>query len=171
MARVSSTLTIRTKETISTEVVSFFCMGGGKNQYIAKIDKIKDMKLKGIFFLLGMLAAVLFVSCGKATSDTDETDEVSYETWTVASERIEMDEYLCFWIKRNGNPDWMLCYDSIKGFDYREGYEYVVEVKIIPVTNPPADASSAQYVLEKIISIEEKESDTPQLNLNFAAKQ
>lgn len=82
MARVSSTLTIRTKETISKEVVSFFCMGG-----------------------------------------------------------------------------------------VNKGYEYVVEVKIIPVPNPPADASSAQYVLEKIISMEEKESDTPQLNLNFAAKQ
>ncbi|MEK6917488.1 MAG: DUF4377 domain-containing protein [Nanoarchaeota archaeon] len=45
-------------------------------------------------------------------------------------------------------------YNSIDGFDYEEGYSYVLEVKITKIKNPPADASSSRYDLVKVISKE-----------------
>ena len=119
------------------------------------------MKKFKFLFLSCILMITCLSSCEKTPIIDEETDNFYFETWVVASKQIEWDENTCFWIKRNDNPVWMLFYDSITGLDYKKGYEYVISVKIIPVQNPPQDASSAKYVLDKIISMEEKESDTP----------
>ena len=50
-----------------------------------------------------------------------------------------------------GTEDWEYFYQAIKGFDYEEGFIYDLDVKIIAVENPPADASSLQYQLIKLI--------------------
>jgi len=45
-------------------------------------------------------------------------------------------------------------YNSINGFEYEEGYSYILEVNITRVENPPADGSSLRYDLIKVISKE-----------------
>ena len=45
-----------------------------------------------------------------------------------------------------------LFYGSIDGFDFQEGYEYELVVRVGEVENPPADASDLKYSLVKIVS-------------------
>ena len=47
---------------------------------------------------------------------------------------------------------WMSLCEPIEEFDYVEGYEYELLVKIIPIENPPMDAPSCRFVLIKIVS-------------------
>ena len=41
---------------------------------------------------------------------------------------------------------------QIEGFDYEEGFEYVLKVRKYHIANPPADGSSIGYSLIKIKS-------------------
>lgn len=50
--------------------------------------------------------------------------------------------------------DGELFYDIIEGFNYEEGYKYIIKVKIEDVKNPPLDGSSNKYTLVEIISKE-----------------
>lgn len=50
-------------------------------------------------------------------------------------------------------------YDSIEGFEYEQGYEYVIEVKIEHKENPPADGSNLKYSLIRVISKTKKNSE------------
>lgn len=43
-------------------------------------------------------------------------------------------------------------YESINGFEYEEGYSYVLDVDITRIENSPADTSSLKYDLIKVIS-------------------
>ena len=58
----------------------------------------------------------------------------------------------CLLTKEREDQPWEYFYGSIEGFDYQEGFEYVIEVTIYEIKNPPADASSKRYVLKRIIS-------------------
>lgn len=46
----------------------------------------------------------------------------------------------------------------IEGFEYVEGFQYKVRVKIIELDNPPADGYTEKYELLEVISREEKSS-------------
>ena len=58
----------------------------------------------------------------------------------------------CMQVKKGNSDQWEYFYDTIEGFNYEKGYEYVLEVKEEKVENPPADASSIRYILVKEIS-------------------
>jgi len=65
----------------------------------------------------------------------------------------------CMLVKKGNAADWEFFYDQIQGFNYEEGYEYVLNVEEQKVENPPADASSIRYRLVKEISKTQKISD------------
>ncbi|GGX20034.1 DUF4377 domain-containing protein [Aquimarina muelleri] len=67
----------------------------------------------------------------------------------------------CILYKENPTEDWLFFYDTIEGFKYEEGYIYEIEVAITKIENPPADGSSLQYTLVKILSKEKDLSITP----------
>jgi hypothetical protein len=59
----------------------------------------------------------------------------------------------CMLVKRSkSQKKWDLFYDNIQGFTYKKGYQYQLEITETKVDNPPADASSIQYKLVKIIA-------------------
>lgn len=58
----------------------------------------------------------------------------------------------CLQVKEDNAANWQLFYNSIDGFTYKEGYEYVVVVRREPVPNPPADGSSIRYILVDEVS-------------------
>lgn len=59
----------------------------------------------------------------------------------------------CMQVKRSkSQKNWDLFYDNIQGFTYKKGYQYQLEITETKVDNPPADASSIQYKLVKIIA-------------------
>lgn len=50
----------------------------------------------------------------------------------------------------DGEPE--LFYSAIDGFRFVEGTTYVVDVRVTPVENPPADGSSRAYTLVEVVS-------------------
>ncbi|MDE6870790.1 MAG: DUF4377 domain-containing protein [Bacteroidales bacterium] len=110
----------------------------------------------------GLLCSLLlFASCN--TLDNNSNGDKAYEeSWVIGSKTvIDNDGLRNFWVKKNGNPVWERCSSAIENFDYEEGYEYLADIKVTTVTNPPQDGSSLKYSLLRIISKEQKESDVP----------
>lgn len=107
---------------------------------------MKTLKLPIITLLIG---AISFISCDK---NDDLLNEVEL---TVASKQaiVEGKNYL---IAHPSNGDWAILNDDIAGFQYEEGYEYQLRVRVI---TPPLESSkTASYELIKQISKEKKET-------------
>lgn len=58
----------------------------------------------------------------------------------------------CMQVRTSPKGEWTLFYSGIDGFDYEPGYKYKLKVNITKVKNPPADASSLNYKLVKVLS-------------------
>jgi len=69
----------------------------------------------------------------------------------------------CMLIKEKIVDEWTTFYDQIEGFEYEEGYEYLLNVKIKTIKNPPADGSSLKYTLVEVF---EKKKTEKQITLN-----
>ena len=104
--------------------------------------------------LITLLLFVFLISC-------NDSDNTRYKKLVVASERIdcldcfgimEMNTKRGFLVKEEGSTDWITFYNHIEGFNYESGYEYIIEIKIEDVKNPPADGSSIRCILTKEIS-------------------
>ncbi|HRK61856.1 MAG TPA: DUF4377 domain-containing protein [Candidatus Omnitrophota bacterium] len=81
--------------------------------------------------------------------------EAKVESFKIASAQVDcmgVAPMKCLSIQREGKTDWENFYDSIQGFDYEPGFDYEVKVKVTPVENPPADASSLSYALEELVA-------------------
>lgn len=85
------------------------------------------------------------------------------ERWLVASECAETPDFpVVLWIKREGNIDWQLLYPPfVDGFEYQEGYEYLIVVRAEKqdMDSLPEDSPSIMYTLVEIISKEQKQSE------------
>ncbi len=58
----------------------------------------------------------------------------------------------CMRIKWQQDADWELFYDQILGFEFEPGFQVEMIVEERQVQNPPADASSLEWLLVEIIS-------------------
>jgi len=109
-----------------------------------------------------ILVALVMIMVSLACSKKDEawTDEVYM---LVASHYVDTpggwihpDKSL--YVKIEGeNEGWYPLYDSIQGFEYEEGFTYRLLVKRNYIPNPPADGSSIEYELIRIV--EKKKAD------------
>lgn len=118
------------------------------------------MKKTGILACLTLLAAVLLVCCDKDEPKTMRLTVASEQTLiTEPTGNVEIPTYLVIY---PGETRWRHFGGSqIEGFDdqYQPGYEYVIEIEVIAVKNPPKDASSQKYRLIRIVSREQKRSE------------
>jgi len=57
----------------------------------------------------------------------------------------------CMLVKDKIVDDWTNFYGNIEGFTYEEGYEYLLNVKIETIKNPPADVSNLIYTLIEVV--------------------
>ncbi|HEY0022923.1 MAG TPA: DUF4377 domain-containing protein [Longimicrobium sp.] len=60
----------------------------------------------------------------------------------------------CLLVKERPNDEWTYFYGSIGGFDFEPGYLYVLQVRRRSIRNPPADGSSFEYHLIRVVSRE-----------------
>ena len=72
-------------------------------------------------------------------------------------------------IMRQGDADWSLLYDPIQGFDYEEGYEYLIRVEVWNVEHPTTDQYIKNYKLLEVLSKEKKDSNVPEESRGFNA--
>lgn len=113
--------------------------------------------MKNIFSLSIILISVGLLGCSKF-------DFKENESYTLLGTLIRVNSYTvncqgiipmrCMLVQDDdkiGTEDWEYFYQTIQGFDYEEGFIYDLDVKIITIENPPADASSLQYQLIKLI--------------------
>ncbi len=95
---------------------------------------------------LFLVMSILMFACKK---------EIESEQLIIADHKVSCTgagPQECLLVKKNVSDDWQFFYGGIEGFDYEEGFEYIIEVKVYDVENPPADGSSKRYVLNRIIS-------------------
>ena len=67
---------------------------------------------------------------------------------------------LCLLVKDPSAQQFSYHYSAIEGFHYEWGFVYEIDVEERPVANPPADASSIQTILRKVVSKERVPSGT-----------
>lgn len=60
----------------------------------------------------------------------------------------------CLLVREQPGDDWSYFYETITGFTYEPGYTYTLLVERRRVDNPPADGSSFQYSLLRILAKE-----------------
>lgn len=74
-----------------------------------------------------------------------------------------MPKHQCLWVRErsydaNGVSqapgEWQFLYQDIEGYKHEAGVRNVVRVKKFDIKNPPADASSAAYVLDMVVESE-----------------
>ena len=58
----------------------------------------------------------------------------------------------CWQIRENPDSKWQLLYTPIKGFNYQPGYLYKISLSETAIARPPADGSSIQRTLIKILA-------------------
>lgn len=67
----------------------------------------------------------------------------------------------CLQVRTLDKKEWTLFYSPIEGFHYQEGYRYVVDVKATLKPKPvPADASTIEWTLIRIVSQQKEKSNT-----------
>jgi len=105
-------------------------------------------------FIFILLLSLITKSC-------DETKHIYISDHLVDCEGVAPQK--CMLIKEKIVDDWSNFYDNIEGFTYEEGYEYLLNVKIKKINNPPADGSSFKYIL---IEVFEKKKTVIPITLN-----
>ena len=122
--------------------------------------------MRRLLVLLALFLALASTACasdedpgyivGTMPAPTVEVADGEIERWWIDAEPVDcvgVFEQTCL-VVREGSEDaertWF--YDSIDGLEVEEGTAYVVDVRITPVEDPPADASSLAYELVELVS-------------------
>lgn len=115
----------------------------------SKLPIIKNNYLNTLIILI---CSIFFLSA----CDKTENNAMTTKTMEVASYLVDcvgVAPMQCMRVKEQGQNDWQLFYSHIEGFEFEPGYNYQLEVAVTKKPEPiPADASSLQYTLVKIIS-------------------
>jgi hypothetical protein len=107
------------------------------------------MTSKGLFALIAMPCAALLLACGDGVLGPGEI--VTLEVHPSLVTCVGVDEMQCMQVREPPQSNWTPLYQSIEGFDHEPGVFQTLRVRIVPVSNPPADGSSLKYVLIRII--------------------
>lgn len=106
--------------------------------------------------LFGSVLFLFLCSCNTAKEDLRSLIQISkkdHKLFYIADHRVDCvgeGSFRCLQVKEQPESEWELFYGPIIGFRYEEGYEYVIEVSIKKIENPPADGSSQEVSLVKI---------------------
>ena len=122
--------------------------------------------MKKSFYLLGLLAALAALALGACATAAQQpaqpndlpakTEATPVEkTLYVGSSQVDctgVAPQKCLQVKEKPADPYQLFYGTIDGFEYEEGYEYELVVRVEQIENPPADASNLQYTLMQVVS-------------------
>lgn len=113
-----------------------------------------------IFCALFLLSIYLFFCSCLIKDDTQIVElRVNHYRTTGLGEGL----YLTFLVQQDdaiGTDTWKKFYSTIDGFNYQPGFIYDLKVLVEPIDNPPADASSFKYTLQKVQSTQVVDIET-----------
>lgn len=122
----------------------------------------KLITMKKIIYLC--LITLLFVGRKK-----DKESHFKIFTFTVASEKkineienpTETSVFEHYWVKYSTDKKWSAFSDPIIGFNYEDGFEYILKIQQKDRENAELimDVSCCEYTLLEVISKEKKQSD------------
>lgn len=134
--------------------------------------------MKRFFYIYALImVSFVFIQCRTSniieTYQKKKTSEISKQVFTdtkgvdmkiiVASEtRIGFGvvEQSCFLVKYSPEAsNWQYMYNSIEGFEYEPGYEYVLLVNRLELKNVPQDTSRYVYRLKNVLNKQKKHSE------------
>lgn len=105
-------------------------------------------------FLKFLAIGLFFFSFVQCSIQTSENSNI--KTIFVSAEQKDCSngagKTKCMLVREKLTDDWQYFYNSIDGFTYQPGYDYVLTVSTTKIANPPADGSSIKYTLIKQIS-------------------
>jgi heat shock protein HslJ len=109
--------------------------------------------------VLASAALLLLVLAGcQPVQDTRASISAAREaTFYVGPELVDcvgVAPMKCMLVKENPDGEYQFFYSQIEGFTFEPGYTYELRVRIEPVANAPADASSLKYTLIEVASKE-----------------
>ncbi|MCT8341241.1 DUF4377 domain-containing protein [Flavobacteriaceae bacterium TK19130] len=111
--------------------------------------------------LLLILSIGIFSSCSDNDSKNFEIVDLKVSHHRVTCTGVG--PRLCLLVQQGdqiGSDNWTKFYDGIEGFDFEPGKIKNIRVRAEEIENPPADASSINYTLDKVVSVEEVDLDT-----------
>lgn len=97
---------------------------------------------------LGLLFGILLLSLG--ILNAQDVKEIFIHPHKVACTGVA--PTTCMQYRYTNNEAWKLMYGSIKGFSHQEGTSYTLKIKEKKLKNVPADGSSIERVLVKIVA-------------------
>lgn len=106
--------------------------------------------MKSVLISVGI---ILFSFAFLSSSLADETKTVF--VGPILVDCIGVSPQKCMLVKEDLNSKYSNFYDKIEKFEFEEGYNYKIVIKVTDVENPPADSSSKKY---KLIEVLEKNS-------------
>ena len=97
----------------------------------------------GLKYLVVLAIGLFSFSC------SNNTDKILY----IADAKVACVDtpQKCLQIKEVGTTEWTSFYNTIEGFDYKEGFFYKIKVDILDIENHPADGTSMSYKLIEIL--------------------
>ena len=101
-----------------------------------------NRSLRCILCIIGFAS----ISCGNASE---------LRVLHVGPDRVDcvgVSPQLCYQIKDAPEAAYTHYYDQIEGFEHRKGFEYVLQIEVLAVENPAADASSVRVRLVQELS-------------------
>lgn len=108
------------------------------------------------FVIAGLLMLVL-TACQPVQDTRSSTNAVRETTLYVGPELVEcvgVGPMQCMLVTENPAEKPQFFYSQIEGFEFESGFSYALRVRIEPVANAPADASSLKYTLIEVLSKE-----------------
>ncbi|MCC8020101.1 MAG: DUF4377 domain-containing protein [Rikenellaceae bacterium] len=114
------------------------------------------------------LLALLFFPLLLTACNKDRPEQVTVtlasRLWTDPDQTAE-NRYR-YYVKWGSAMEWTvgMADGTIAGFEYEEGYEWLLKLDMWPVDDVPGDGISAEYKLKKILSKDKKESEGLPIN-------
>ncbi|MEN7547180.1 DUF4377 domain-containing protein [Rapidithrix thailandica] len=103
-------------------------------------------------FLMGVMACQS-EQANEENNPSSEGETITFWVFPFQTQCIGVGPQTCYEVGYGEErpENWELFYDSIEGFEFKEGVMYKLKVMKTPVENPPADASSFRYKLVKVV--------------------
>ena len=99
-----------------------------------------------------IIAVALAAACTPIQPEAPSSEVVTMYVGPELVDCVGAGPQKCMLVKTDPDGEYEYFYSQIEGFEHEEGFEYELEVQVDPVENAPADASSLQYTLLRILN-------------------